>query len=188
MLNASGNRVITAILAIIIAGAAPLNAWLFDRGLEDRIGRMRSMFRNKDLPTLYRQFVDDRCRADIGKLIDRMRADRKNNGSISRKLGFRNKKAYLDAEKDAVVDRFFDVMIHPGDSKLKPINNASYLRLALLLSLLFAHLDDGMELEHKNITDDGARLIYAREGFRAAAAYVFRNDNWFLTTDNFLNR
>ena len=87
------------------------------------------------------------------------------------------------ADHELIVSHFFETMMHPSGKKPSGIKNESYLRLALALSLLFAHLDEGMKITDKRIDRQHAEIIYRGNSFTMAACYVYRNGRWLLSDD-----
>ena len=124
--------------------------------------------------------MDIQLKLKIGRAIDRMKKDRANGRLIAGRLRFKNYKEFYNADHGEIVKRFFSLMITSPKRK-KTVRNADYLKLALLLALLFAHLDYGMELINKDISGDTAKLYYFGNGFKMAASFIYRNDRWFLT-------
>ncbi|GEM_PF-704219 len=180
-MKTSSSTLIGAGLLLCIFFSLPLYAWFMDKGLEEHLEEMRALFRKRELFRIYTGYVDTQLKARIGKAIDRMKADRAHSTLISHKLGFGRHKDFLSASHDTIVRRYFTLMLNPPGRKGRSINNADYLRLALLLSLLFAHLDTGMEIVEKNISGTSAKITYSGNGLRMVTYYVYRNKRWCIS-------
>lgn len=170
--------------SLLLPGAS--SAWFLDGGLESKIGDMRALFREKKLPLLYAEHVDRKLKNDIEAAIGEMKKDRANGFEISRRLRFRSYPLYLQAGPEEVVNHFFAAMLDPAKKKQRPVGNASYLKLALILSLLFAPFDKDMSIVDREIAGGGARVYFAGNGFRMAAYFAERNGRWYLTSENYL--
>lgn len=174
-------RTFYMLLSILIVAQYPSLPWLLDRGLEERLGEMKLLFRNRELFKLYTEYADIQLKMRIGKSIDRMREDRINAREISKRLRFKRYGDFLRSNHDEVVSKFFSLMIDPPKKKGRAIKNAEYLRLALLLSLMFAHFDKGMEMIDRHISGNVAKLTYSGNGFNMIAYYLFRNNRWYIS-------
>ena len=179
------NRTFCRIGAVIIVTllSVPVNAWLLDRGLESTINRMKNLFQQRKLTQLYDEHVDGEFKRDINRLIDRMKKDTKNGNRIARRIGFAHYGDLKKADADTIVAHFFETMLHPPRKKPPAIENESYLRLALALSLLFSYLDEGMEIADKRIDRKNAEVIYKGKGFMMAVCYVYRDNRWYQSDD-----
>ncbi|MFW5861168.1 MAG: hypothetical protein ACOCWZ_02875 [Spirochaetota bacterium] len=133
--------------------------------------------------TLYDEHVDHEFKSDIHTLVDKMKKDRKNGHRIARRIGFDHYRDLKKADAHTVVSHFFDTMLHPPGKKPPGINNESYLRLALALSLLFSYLDEDMKIVDKRIDRANAEVIYKGKGFTMAVCYVYRKNNWYQSDD-----
>jgi hypothetical protein len=180
-MRTSWSTFIGAGLLLGIFVSLPLYAWFMDKGLEGHLEEMKALFRKRELFRIYTGYVDSRLKVRIGKAIDRMKADRAHSTLIAHKLGFGRHQDFLSASHDDIVRRYFMLMVNPPGRKGRSINNADYLRLALLLSLLFAHLDTGMKIIEKNISGTSARIIYSGNGLRIVTYYVYRNKRWCIS-------
>jgi hypothetical protein len=169
------------LLSILIVTQSPLSPWFLDRGLEKSLSEMKLLFRNRELFKLYTEYADIQLKMRIGKSIDRMREDKISAYEISKRLGFKRYRGFLRSSHDEVVNKFFSLMINPPKKKGRTIKNAEYLRLALLLSLMFAHFDKGMEMIDRHISGNVAKLTYSGNGFNMIAYYLFRNNRWYIS-------
>ena len=170
-----------AVLLVQMITLSPSFPWFLDRGLEDRVNEMRVLFWNKKLFKLYSDYVDIQLKMRIGKSIETMRNDRKNVYRISKRLDFKGYKDFLKASHNEIVSRFFYQMLNPPKKKRRTIKNAAYLRLALLLSLMFAHFDDGMKIVDKEISGNFAKLRYSGNGFNMVTYFIFKNNMWYIS-------
>jgi len=171
-----------AFLITVSAGTA--YAWFWDRGLEARISEMRDMFRRRHLVRLFNECVDERVRREVLADVAEMRRDASNAGKIAQRLGFANRAEYLAADGNEVVSRFFNAMLHPPARRREALSNPHYLRLALYLSLIFAHLDEGMVVTRRSVSRNSARVGYAGNNFRMTVPYVYRNGAWYITRES----
>ncbi|HON79105.1 MAG TPA: hypothetical protein PK544_11480 [Spirochaetota bacterium] len=181
-----GIRTFLAVPAALIITAvlcSPSYGWFFDRGLEDRIHEMRSVFQRKDLSGLYRRYVNSTLRDEISNSIREMKKDRGEGREIARRLHFRSYSAYIDADANSIVDQFFYTMLHPPARRQRPLNNVYYLKLAFFLSLLFAHCDSGMDVVKKDISGVSAKVYYVGNNLRLVVYYVYKNGTWYLTRE-----
>jgi hypothetical protein len=169
------------LLSILIVNLSPSLPWFLDRGLERSLSEMQQLFRERELFKLYSEYADIQLKMKIGKSIDRMKQDKINAYEISKSLKFKRYRDFLSASHDVVIMKFFFLMLHPPKKKGKTIENAEYLRLALLLSLMFAHFDKGMEMVDRHISGNVAKLTYSGNGFTMIAYYVFRKNRWYIS-------
>ena len=170
-------------LIVLLLFVQPAHPWFLDRGLESTVQEMKHLFREKKLMRLYNRHVDPDLKSDIHRLIDRMKKDDRNGGKIAGRIGFTGYAAMKRADHETIVSHFFETMVNSPGKKPSGIKNESYLRLALALSLLFAHLDEGMEIADKRIDRRDAEIIYKGNSFTMAACYVYRKGRWFLSDD-----
>ncbi len=175
--------VAAAVFLCVVGFGTPSSGWLFDRGLEERIGEMKALFRKRDLQVLYRLYVDESVRVEVARTVEEMRKDGNNAGRIAGRLKFKDRREFLQADASSVVDRFFYLMLHPPDKKPPAIENVHYLRLAFQLSLLFSHLDEGMAIVGKDISGPRAKVYYAGNSFRMAVPFVYKDNRWYLTRE-----
>ncbi len=176
-------RWLLPLLLVVFLLPPDVSGWFLDGGLEDQVAVMQAAFRRRDLTGLYRDYVDGKLKTEIAKLVDKMKKDRGNGPRISRRLKFRSYKEYSAAGHDEVISHFFDVMLRPPEKKQTPINNSSYLRLALVLSLLFAHYDRGMGIVRRDVSSSRARIYYKGNGFNMIAYFVKRSGRWHITNE-----
>ncbi len=169
------------LLSMLTVNPSPSLPWFLDRGLERSLSDMQRLFRERELFKLYSEYADIELKMRIGKSIDRMKQDKKNVYEISKSLKFKRYRDFLSASHDVVVMKFFYLMLHPPKKRGGKIENAEYLRLALLLSLMFAHFDKGMEMVDRNISGNVATLTYSGNGFTMMAYYVFRKNRWYIS-------
>ena len=107
------------ILFVQMVTLSPSFPWFMDKGLEDRVNEMKSLFRGKKLVRLYSDYVDVQLKMRIGKSIDRMRGDKRNIYRISKRLEFKKHKDYLTASHNEIVSRFFHLMLNPPKKRKK---------------------------------------------------------------------
>ncbi len=155
-------------------------AW-FNRGLDDTLLEMHIMFVQRELVQLYNNYVHSDIKNDIMKLIDAMRTEKTDENKIALRLNYKNIEQYRKATSTDIIIRFFDLMKNPRYSKPSNIKNSAYLRIALSLSLLFAFLDNGMELVDKKIGFQCAILTYKGNNFTMKIYFYYQNGKWFLT-------
>ncbi len=170
-------------MVIVLLLSIPANAWFLDRGLESTVNKMKTLFQQRKLMTLYDEHVDPEFKSDIHRLIIKMKKDTKNGHRIARRIGFDHYRDFKKADPHTVVSHFFDTMLHPPQKKPPGIDNESYLRLALALSLLFSYLDEDMKIADKRIDRKNAEVIYKGKGFTMAVCYVYRKGNWCQSDD-----
>ncbi|MEW6526908.1 MAG: hypothetical protein AB1444_09600 [Spirochaetota bacterium] len=159
---------------------SPVYAW-FNRGLDDTLVEMHKMFNQRELVQLYDNYVHGDIKNDIMKLIDAMKAEKTDENKIALRLQYKNIEQYRKATSRDIMIRFFDVMKNPHYSQPSNIKNSAYLRIALALSLLFAFLDNGMELVDKKIDFKCAILTYKGNNFTMKIYFYYQNGKWFLT-------
>ncbi len=177
---------ITVLMAFaVMASGVPASGWFFDRGLEDRVVRMKELFDRRELMSLYDGFVDDRLKINLEKSATVIKDDRRNGPLMARRLHFGGYGDFQKAEPRRVVERFFYAMTHPPEKKGRPVRNAEYLTLAFELTVLFACFDDGMKLVKRDISGNRARLYYSGNNLKMIAHYIYRDRKWYLTRQGF---
>lgn len=155
-------------------------AW-FDRGLDDTLDKMHKLFSKRELIELYDNYVHADIKDDIIKLIDVMKTEKSDERKIALRLNFKNVDQYRNAPSKDILIRFFDLMKNSRFTQPSHINNGAYLRIALSLSLLFAFLDNGMELVDKKTGLKCAILTYKGNNFTMKIYFYYQNGKWFLT-------
>jgi len=179
-------RTVSAVMVFTGILCFPSYGWFFDRGLEERIVEMRGVFQRRDLPALYRKYVNSTLRNEIANSIREMKKDRREGREIARRLHFSSYRSYLDADADTVVDKFFFAMLNPPGRRQSSLNNVYYLKLAFFLSLLFAHCDSGMEIVRKDISGVSAKVHYVGNNLQLVVYYVYKNGMWYLTREGLI--
>ena len=169
----------------LIVSVTPASGWFFDRGLEERVVRMKGLFDKRELMFLYDGFVDNRLKGDLEKSAAGIKDDRKNGPLMAKRLHFNGYAEFLSADPRRVVERFFFTMTHPPKKKGRPVRNAEYLKLAFELTVLFACFDDGMNLVKRDISGNRAWLYYSGNNLKMIAHYIYRDRKWYLTRQGF---
>ncbi|GAB4220530.1 MAG: hypothetical protein Kow00102_08070 [Spirochaetota bacterium] len=176
-------RLIGIVIILIISSSnfqSPVYAW-FNRGLDGTLVEMHTMFNQRELVQLYDGYVHDDIKNDIMKLIDIMKMEKTDENKIALRLNYKNVEQYRKATSRDIIIRFFDLMKNPRYKQPSNIKNSAYLRIALSLSLLFAFLDNGMELVDRKIGFKCAILTYKGNNFTMKIYFYYQNGKWFLT-------
>ena len=173
-------QIILKIIIIIVFIPSCSFAW-FNRGLDDTLIVMYNLFSNRDLITLYNEYVHPDIKRDIVTLIDAMKIEKTDDRKIASRLGFASLNQYYNASHQDIVNHFFLRMISSRYNKPSDIKNSAYLRLAISLSLLFAFLDNGMDLIEKDIGIKCAILTYKGNNFTMKIYFYYYNNKWLLT-------
>ncbi|HNV45727.1 MAG TPA: hypothetical protein PLE73_05200 [Spirochaetota bacterium] len=172
-------------LLLVALCAGDARAWLFDAGLEARIGEIRARFRERRLMELYVCCVDPRYKLRIEKVVQRMKDDRRTGHAIARRLGFANHAELAAARDAAVVERLFALIVHPPAERVR-IDNPDYQRLGLLLSLLFSCFETGMDITGRDVYRDRARVFFSGGRLKMVAYFVFLDGAWYVTEKSLL--
>ncbi len=159
---------------------SPIYAW-FDRGLNDTLDEMHRLFSKRELIELYDNYVHADIKDDIIKLINVMKTEKTDEHKIALRLNFKNVEQYRNAPSRDILIRFFDLMKSSRFTQPSHINNGAYLRIALSLSLLFAFLDNGMDLVDKKTGLKCAILTYKGNNFTMKIYFYYQNGKWYLT-------
>lgn len=170
-----------AALCMAALVSAPAGAWLFDRGLEETVSGMRTLFRKREFMGLYDRHVDPRLRAEVEASAALIKKDRANGAVIARRLRFADGGELYRADARKLVEHFFLAMKDPPRKKGETVRNAEYLKTAFSLAVLFAHFDDGMYLVKREITGSRARLFYQGNNLKMIAYFSYRDNRWYLT-------
>lgn len=174
-------RIVAAVLCAAALMPAPAAGWLFDRGLEETVTGMRALFKKREFMGLYDRHVDPRLRAEIEASAALIKKDRANGALIARRLRFAEAGEFYRADARKLVEHFFLAMKDPPRKKGDTVRNAGYLTTAFSLAVLFAHFDDGMYLEKREIAGNRARLFYRGNSLKMIAYFTYRDSRWYLT-------
>ncbi len=167
-------------LILIFFNSSPNLAW-FNRGLDNTLIEMQKLFTQRDLMQLYDNYVHTDIKEDIVKLINAMKTEKMDENKIALRLNYKNVEQYRNATPRDIIIHFFDLIKQPRYTHPSNIKNSAYLRLALSVSLLFAFLDNGMELVDREIDWRCAILTYKGNNFTMKIYFYYQNGKWFLT-------